>query len=421
MNDRINKTSICSIVFLDIIDYSEKSVSQQIEVKNQFNSLINQSLNGVAKNERIILDTGDGAAIAHIDSPEDALFVSLSIRDEILKSNIHSAMPLYVRFGINLGPVRVVTDINGQPNIIGDGINVAQRIMSFAKPNQILASRSYFEVTSRLTEEISQMFEYVGIKNDKHAREHEIYSVHMHDDSGAIETLAAFDRNAAAQSPSFLERINWKIALPAVMAGAALVALAQIIANPTEPNVVISQPAENTTVLATAGQAKAIPDAIDPAATPPVMINEADQKGLMPNETVETLPEISALNKGKILTIDNQLDINATPKTEEELLAMEKEKLAKKKAKQKLEALPPEFSQASVEANKKPTATENTVDHNKQTEQATIKQPEKTAEVKTEKVKDKTEKSGWDAFKDSVKTGESGNCSQAQIAMNQCR
>ena len=420
MNDRINKTSICSIVFLDIIDYSEKSVSQQIEVKNQFNSLINQSLNGVAKNERIILDTGDGAAIAHIDSPEDALFVSLSIRDEILKNNIHSAMPLYVRFGINLGPVRVVTDINGQPNIIGDGINVAQRIMSFAKPNQILASRSYFEVTSRLTEEISQMFEYVGIKNDKHAREHEIYSVHMHDDPGAIETLAALDRNAAAQSPSFLERINWKIALPAVMAGAALVALAQIIANPTEPNVVISQPADNT-VIATAAQAKPIPDAIDPAATPPVVINEADQKGLMPNETVETLPEISALNKGKNLTLDNQLDINATPKTEEELLAIEKEKLAKKKAKQKLEALPVEFSQPSVEANKKPTATESTMDHNKQTEQATIKQPEKTAEVKTEKVKDKTEKSGWDAFKDSVKTGESGNCSQAQIAMNQCR
>jgi Adenylate and Guanylate cyclase catalytic domain len=420
MNDRINKTSICSIVFLDIIDYSEKSVSQQIEVKNQFNSLINQSLNGVAKNERIILDTGDGAAIAHIDSPEDALFVSLSIRDEILKNNIHSAMPLYVRFGINLGPVRVVTDINGQPNIIGDGINVAQRIMSFAKPNQILASRSYFEVTSRLTEEISQVFEYVGIKNDKHAREHEVYSVHLHEDTSAIETLVALENTAAAQKPSFLDKINWKLALPAVLAGAALVAMAQLIMHPTEPNVVISQPAENAAVVATIDPTKPVPDAIDPAAAQPAVVDEAAQKALMPNETVETLPEISN-------TI-NELDANSTPKTEEELLAMEKERLAKKKAKQKLEALPPEFSQAKVtpaaDANKKPTSTENAAEHNKQvehnkpTEQAATQKPEKTAEVKTDKPK---EKSGWDAFKDSVKTGDAGNCSQAQIAINQCR
>ena len=155
MNDKVNKTTICSIIFLDIIDYSKKSVSEQIEIKNQFNRLINHSIKEIEPEERIILDTGDGAAIAHMGSPEDALFISLSIRDEILKSNILSSMPLYVRFGINLGPVRVVRDINGQPNIIGDGINVAQRIMSFAKPNQILVSRSYYDVTSRLTQEIS--------------------------------------------------------------------------------------------------------------------------------------------------------------------------------------------------------------------------------------------------------------------------
>ena len=86
MNDKVNKTTICSIIFLDIIDYSKKSVSEQIEIKNQFNRLINYSIKEVELEERIILDTGDGAAIAHMGSPEDALFISLSIRDEILKS-----------------------------------------------------------------------------------------------------------------------------------------------------------------------------------------------------------------------------------------------------------------------------------------------------------------------------------------------
>lgn len=185
MRDSMNKTLICSILFLDIIDYSKKSGADQIAVKNQFNDLVYQSLKDIAENERIILDTGDGVAIAHQGSPEDAMFMALSIRDGILKSNtqnnnMQNPVPLYVRFGINLGPVRIVSDINGQPNIIGDGINTAQRIMSFAEPNQILVSRSYYEVASRLTLELSEMFAYSGLKHDKHVREHEVYSVRSH-------------------------------------------------------------------------------------------------------------------------------------------------------------------------------------------------------------------------------------------------
>lgn len=177
MTDRLNKTSICSIIFLDIIDYSKKPVSEQIDCKNLFNSLINASIQNVAQNDRIILDTGDGAAITLMGSPEEALFIALTIRDGILDHNKINKQNLKLRIGINLGSVRVVKDINDRPNIIGDGINVAQRIMSFANENQILVSRSYFEVTSRLTNEITDMFTYSGVKQDKHIREHEVYSI----------------------------------------------------------------------------------------------------------------------------------------------------------------------------------------------------------------------------------------------------
>jgi Adenylate and Guanylate cyclase catalytic domain len=237
MNDKINKTSICSIVFLDIIDYSKKPDSQQIEVKNQFNDLINHALKDIAQNDRIILDTGDGAAIACNGSPEDALFISLTIRDEILKCNIHNATPLYVRFGINLGPVRVVNDINGQPNIIGDGINVAQRIMSFAQPNQILVSRSYYEVTSRLTQEISQMFDYSGIKHDKHVREHEVYSVRLLKNQTVNEEFSPTveDNSQANRWLGLVNKINWKYAalvLPSVVAILFLIKMAFTFTEP---------------------------------------------------------------------------------------------------------------------------------------------------------------------------------------------
>src|SRR5262245_32974759 len=84
---------------------------------------------------------------------------------------------LNVRIGINLGPVKLIKDLNGQANIVGDGINVAQRIMSFAAPNQILVSRSYFEVVSCLSEGYGKMFHYEGSRTDKHVREHEVYAV----------------------------------------------------------------------------------------------------------------------------------------------------------------------------------------------------------------------------------------------------
>ena len=177
MTNRLNKTSICSVVFLDIAEYSSRPVSEQIDEKTLFNKLVAEAVKNIAQSERIIVDTGDGAAISLTGEPEEALFVSLAIRNAILEHNKNTESPLMVRIGINLGSVRVVSDINGQLNVIGDAINVAQRIMSFAEPNQILVSRSYFEVTSRLTKDFTNMFSYFGIKQDKYVREHEVYQI----------------------------------------------------------------------------------------------------------------------------------------------------------------------------------------------------------------------------------------------------
>ncbi len=79
--------------------------------------------------------------------------------------------------GINLGPTRMAKNLNGQVNIIGDGINAAQRVMSFADPGQLLVSRSYYEVVSSLLDDYSNLFTHQGSRTDKHVRAHEVYSV----------------------------------------------------------------------------------------------------------------------------------------------------------------------------------------------------------------------------------------------------
>ncbi|HSG66092.1 MAG TPA: adenylate/guanylate cyclase domain-containing protein, partial [Gammaproteobacteria bacterium] len=168
------RTLICSVVFIDIVDYSKKTVAKQLAIKSWFNELLGQALASTASEDRLILDTGDGAAICFPGDPEEALFTANGLRVSLAERNYPE---LAFRIGINLGPVKVVKDINGRPNIIGDGINVAQRVMSFAEPNQILVSRSYYEVVSCLSEEYLRLFHYQGVRHDKHVRSHEVYEV----------------------------------------------------------------------------------------------------------------------------------------------------------------------------------------------------------------------------------------------------
>ncbi len=189
MQTAINRTFICSVVFLDIVEYSRKPVAEQIFFKERLNTLLTEALASVAPNDRIILDTGDGAALSFLGDPEDALYVSLALR-EALQLPQPPGPELKIRLGINLGPVRLVKDINGQPNIIGDGINVAQRVMGFSEPGQILVSRSFYEVVSCLSEGYGRLFRYEGARTDKHVREHEIYT--------ALATTASLQRTTAA-------------------------------------------------------------------------------------------------------------------------------------------------------------------------------------------------------------------------------
>ena len=198
-----NRTIICSVLFLDIVEYSKKPVVEQIRLKQRFNELLAESLKDISAGDRIILDTGDGASVGFLSDPEDALFVALSVRDS-MKNEQESAMPdLRVRMGINLGPVKIIKDINNQYNLIGDGINIAQRIMSFSDPGQLLVSRSYFDVVSCLSQEYAQLFQYKGARADKHIREHDIYSV---EHTGTQSMFAHYHEETKVDSPPAEEK-----------------------------------------------------------------------------------------------------------------------------------------------------------------------------------------------------------------------
>ncbi len=164
-----SRTRVCSVLFLDIVDYSKRDVAEQVRLKNIFNLVMTSALGHVEPEERVVVDTGDGAAVTFLGDPERALYVALEVFDNVGE--------LPVRMGINLGAVSLMKDLNGLDNVIGDGINVAQRIMSFADSGELFVSRQFYDIVSRLSDDYAAMFSAEGSRADKHKRSFDVYSV----------------------------------------------------------------------------------------------------------------------------------------------------------------------------------------------------------------------------------------------------
>ena len=160
------RTLICTVVFADLVGHTLRTVEDQRGLKDCFTITVAQAVSEIPEAERIIVDSGDGAAIAFPVEPENALFVALELRRVFAER---------LRVGINLGPLQVVKDVNGHQGVVGDAINAANRVMGFAQPGQIVASRSFKDALAFLAPEYGRLFAFGGRHMDKHVREHEVY------------------------------------------------------------------------------------------------------------------------------------------------------------------------------------------------------------------------------------------------------
>jgi class 3 adenylate cyclase len=170
-------TSLGTVLFVDVVGFSMLAAEEQVGLKRGLGAMLAGALQGLRAEDCITVDTGDGFAICYLGAPQDVLRVALALRQDFAARRARGEAAYSVRMGINLGPVHVLEDINGQRNAIGDGINTAQRIMGFAAPDQLLVSRSYHDVTSCLSPAYARVFAHVGVHEDKHVRPHEVWEV----------------------------------------------------------------------------------------------------------------------------------------------------------------------------------------------------------------------------------------------------
>src|SRR6476620_6864724 len=134
---------IAHVLFIDIVGYSKLSINDQnaaVEELNQVVRVSDQLQRAEAADRLIKIATGDGMALVFYTSPEAPVRCAMEI-SRALKQHPR----LHIRMGIHSGPVSSVTDVTGQTNLAGAGLNLAQRVMECGDAGHVLLSKHVAE------------------------------------------------------------------------------------------------------------------------------------------------------------------------------------------------------------------------------------------------------------------------------------
>jgi class 3 adenylate cyclase len=158
--------TLASVVFLKIQEYARRPVQEQARLRAQLEAVLAVTLAELAPENRIVLDTADGAAVAVLADPGQALRVA-----ERALPAMAAGLPLCI--GINHGTVQMAS--GGENGMIGDGIAVAASVAEFATPSRVLISRSFRDALADITPGMEAGFSPAGVFTDGGLRTHELY------------------------------------------------------------------------------------------------------------------------------------------------------------------------------------------------------------------------------------------------------
>jgi hypothetical protein len=129
----------------------------------------------------LILPTGDGMAIGFSDSPEKPLLLALELHKDLNNYNDKKTRDrdrLYLRIGLDTGPVYIIKDLSGKENVWGSGIIMARRVMDLALGMNIIASSRIANDIRILRPEYKNIMHPIGDYSIKHGTKILIYNVY---------------------------------------------------------------------------------------------------------------------------------------------------------------------------------------------------------------------------------------------------
>jgi TolB-like protein/Flp pilus assembly protein TadD len=233
-----SKLEVAYVLFINIVGYADMPPEQQDAAIARLNEVAQTTSHfraASAVNELIALPTKDGGGLAFFHRPEAPVQCAIDIAKALRRDS-----KLRVRMGIHSGPVEVVVGADGQKNIAGAGINLAQQLMACANPNQILISKY-------VAEDLAQYARWRGhlhpIGEVELARGRKISAVNLYSDEFGNANLPAsirepdrtVDKPSAPNGPTRKRRalIYAVLLLPAIIG--ALISIHRLERAPRPP------------------------------------------------------------------------------------------------------------------------------------------------------------------------------------------
>ncbi len=308
----MNKVSINCIVALDIIEFSKKSVTLRREIKHQFDDLINLAIKDIQEKNRHVAYTEQGAVIACVgtseDALEDALFISLTIRDAILENNTNSLKPWYVQFGIGLAYTKGDKQNRHTANPADEeDVNKVSLVMSFANPNQILVSQAYYDQATMLSQDIFKMFE----QYDLHTHDEDIYAVRpfksQAEDKAAAAILVSESKTKQTTwtLASSLTHFNWVYLAVLCMLAAFFIIYGKLL-KPIEPPIALEHSINTKDQLDLVNKVLDFPDKADESIDSNTLNTSEKNKKPAKDKRVSKKVVKKLANKPKVSTKDNE-------------------------------------------------------------------------------------------------------------------
>lgn len=171
--------------FTDIVASSDPTITTNEQARKiiVLNQLIERTSIFRQKDPEstLVLPTGDGMAIGFSDSPEKPLRLALEVHKNLLRYNNLKKFEkdkLYIRIGIDTGPVYLIKDLNGKENVWGPGIIMARRVMDLAREMNVLASARIANDIRTLRPEYKNILHPIGDYSIKHGEKILIYNVY---------------------------------------------------------------------------------------------------------------------------------------------------------------------------------------------------------------------------------------------------
>src|ERR1700720_1172381 len=138
-NTKEIQLEIAHVLFIDIVGYSKLSINDQHGAVEELNQIVRASgefQKAEAASRLLKIPTGDGMALVFYTSPEAPAQCAVEI-----SRSLPEHPRLQLRMGVHSGPVSGVIDVNGQANLAGAGLNMAQRVMDCGDAGHILLSK----------------------------------------------------------------------------------------------------------------------------------------------------------------------------------------------------------------------------------------------------------------------------------------